>query len=69
MTFQGFSLTADLDTRIKRVGSRKLDASDADAAVARQQEEFALGDVNWTVVDASGSPDETLARARDNRAK
>ena len=64
VAFQGFFLTADLDTRVKRVGRRKLDASDADAAVARQQEEFALGHVNWTNVDASGSPAETLAKAR-----
>jgi len=64
VAFQGFFLTADLDTRIKRVGGRKLDASDADAAVARQQEELALGDVNWTIVDASGTPAETLTSAR-----
>jgi predicted kinase len=65
VAFQGFYLTADLDTRVKRIGARKLDASDADAAVARQQEEFALGDVSWTIVDASGSPAETLVKARD----
>jgi aminoglycoside phosphotransferase family enzyme/predicted kinase len=65
VAFQGFYLTADLDTRVKRIGARKLDASDADAAVARQQEEFALGDVRWTIVDASGTPAETLTKARD----
>jgi aminoglycoside phosphotransferase family enzyme/predicted kinase len=62
--FQGFHLTADLDTRIKRIGGRGPDASDANASVARQQEEFALGKVNWTSVDASGTPAETLTRAR-----
>lgn len=64
VAFQGFYLTADLDTRLKRIGGRGPDASDANAAVARQQEEFALGDVNWTIVDASGSPAETLVQAR-----
>jgi hypothetical protein len=64
VAFQGFYLTADLDTRIKRIGGRGPDASDANAAVARQQEEFALGAVNWTIVDAAGTPAETLAKAR-----
>jgi predicted kinase len=63
--FQGFHLTADLDTRIKRIGGRGPDASDANASVARQQEEFALGKVNWISVDASGTPAETLTRARN----
>ncbi len=61
--FRGLFLTADLATRLARVGERKLDASDADAAVARAQEEYDLGDIDWTRVDASGSPAETLARA------
>ncbi len=64
VAFQGFYLNADLETRVKRVGGRGPDASDADAAVARRQEEFALGDVEWTIVDASGTPAETLAGAR-----
>ena len=41
--FHGLFLTADLATRIARVGGRKGDASDADAAVARQQEQYDLG--------------------------
>jgi len=32
--------------------------------VARQQQELALGAVTWTIVDASGSPEETLTKAR-----
>lgn len=62
-TFHGLFLTADLATRLKRIGGRGPDASDADAKVARQQEEFALGAMNWRIVDASGSPEETLAKA------
>src|SRR5262249_13190430 len=36
--FHGLFLTADLDTRIKRIGGRTRDASDADAGIARTQE-------------------------------
>ena len=60
----GLFLVADLPTRLARVGARGPDASDADAAVARQQEGFDLGSVTWTMLDASGSPDVTLAKAR-----
>ena len=63
-TFHGLFLTADLATRLSRVGGRKGDASDADAAVAREQEHYDLGVLQWTSVDASGSPDETLRRAK-----
>ena len=62
--FHGLFLTADLATRLSRVGGRKDDASDADAAVARRQEQYDLGDLQWTLVDASGSPEETLRRAK-----
>ena len=40
------------------------DASDADASVARAQERYDLGPLEWTAVDASGTPAATLARAR-----
>jgi predicted kinase len=60
----GLFLTADLATRMARVGGRELDASDADAAVARAQEQYDLGTIDWDEVDASGTPDETLRRAR-----
>ena len=62
--FHGIFLEADLATRIARVGSRSRDASDADAAVARTQESYDLGTLGWRRVDASGNPEETLARAR-----
>jgi predicted kinase len=64
VAFRGLFLVADLQTRLARVGRRVLDASDADAAVVRQQERFKLGPVDWVEVDASGAPDETLKRAR-----
>jgi uncharacterized protein len=59
----GLFLTAPLATRVARVGARTDDASDADAGVARQQEDYDLGEMRWTVVDASGVPEETLQRA------
>ena len=62
--FRGLFLYADLPTRLHRVGARGPDASDADAAVARKQEEFAMGDTGWLNIDASGPPEQTLANAR-----
>lgn len=62
--FHGLFLVADLPTRLARVGERGPDASDADAAVAQRQEDFAIGDVTWEIIDASGAPEETLAQAR-----
>jgi hypothetical protein len=52
-------------TRIARVGRRAGDASDADARIAERQESYALGAMDWSVIDASGTPAQTLARARD----
>jgi hypothetical protein len=63
-TFHGLFLTADLNVRLSRVGGRKSDASDADATVARKQEQYDLGTMDWTPVDASGSPQQTLRRAK-----
>jgi aminoglycoside phosphotransferase family enzyme/predicted kinase len=61
--FQGLFLQTPLDTRTDRVGARRRDASDADANVARAQEDYDLGDIKWVKVDASGTPEETLTRA------
>src|SRR5581483_117551 len=67
--FCGLFLTADLNTRLRRIGMRGADASDADAAVARGQEDFDLGAVNWEKIDAAGTPDDTLARANAAAAR
>jgi len=64
VSFHGLFLTADLATRIARVSARAGDASDAGADIARQQEAYDSGAVTWTVVDASGTPAETLDHAR-----
>jgi len=63
LDFHGLFLTADMDTRIKRVGGRVNDASDADADIARRQEDYDLGDLDWHKVDASGTPEQTLTNA------
>ena len=62
--FHGLFLVADLATRLARVSSRRGDASDADEKVVAQQQTYALGRVEWSEVDASGTPDDTLSRAR-----
>ena len=62
--FHGMFLTADMTTRVSRVGARRADASDANAAVVRVQESYALGRNDWELVDASGTPESTLAHAR-----
>jgi aminoglycoside phosphotransferase family enzyme/predicted kinase len=62
--FRGLFLVADLPTRLERVSSRGPDASDADARVARLQDQFDIGTNTWTSVDASGAPERTLANAR-----
>jgi aminoglycoside phosphotransferase family enzyme/predicted kinase len=62
--FHGLFLTADLDVRVARVGTRTGDASDADAAIARAQEQYDLGELDWREVDASGTPEETLQRGK-----
>ena len=61
---QGLFLTADLQARLARVGNRRGDASDATRDVARAQENYDVGTLDWRQVDASGSPEQTAARAR-----
>src|ERR1700731_1188471 len=65
---RGLFLTADLATRIARVGGRTKDASDADTAVVEAQENYQLGALNWPKIDASGTLVETLRRARASLA-
>jgi predicted kinase len=62
--FHGLFLVADLATRLARVGARSADASDADARVAREQEDYDLGVVEWSKIDASRTPDDALESVR-----
>ena len=64
MRFVGLFLTADLATRLARIEQRKGDASDATRNVALMQETFAIGAVDWHMIDASGTPDQSLRSAR-----
>jgi aminoglycoside phosphotransferase family enzyme/predicted kinase len=61
---RGLFLTASLETRIARVGGRTKDASDAGPSVARAQETYDLGRLGWVEIDASGTPADTLKRAK-----
>jgi aminoglycoside phosphotransferase family enzyme/predicted kinase len=64
VAFHGLFLVADMTTRMARVTARRRDASDADSAIVRAQEQDALGHNDWDSIDASGTPQSTLARAR-----
>ena len=62
--FVGMFLTADLATRLARIEQRKNDASDATREVALMQETFVIGAVDWHMIDASGTPYQSLRSAR-----
>jgi uncharacterized protein len=61
--FEGIWLELSLEERVRRVGGRRGDASDADAEVARAQQDYDPGEIRWHRVDASGTPEDVLARA------
>jgi len=62
--FVGLFLVTDLATRLGRVALREKDASDATPALARLQEEYDLGAIDWTIIDASGLAEETVKRCQ-----
>jgi aminoglycoside phosphotransferase family enzyme/predicted kinase len=62
--FHGLFLTASPEVRVQRIGLRRGDASDATEAVALDQEAIDPGAIDWQLIDASGTPEETLARAK-----
>jgi uncharacterized protein len=62
--FVGLFLVTDLATRLNRVGRREGDASDATPEIAGLQEKYDIGAVDWTVIDASGTPLETLKQCQ-----
>jgi len=64
--FVGLFLTADLATRLARIEQRTGDASDATRNVALKQETFTIGAVDWHIIDASGTPDQSLRSARNS---
>jgi predicted kinase len=62
--FVGLFLVTDLATRLDRIGNRRSDASDATAEIAQLQEKYNIGAVEWTIIDASGTSDQTLMRCQ-----
>ena len=64
LPFVGLFLSTDLATRMKRVGHRKGDASDATPEIAQLQEKYIIGQVDWVAIDASGTEEQTLNRGK-----
>ncbi len=62
--FTGLWLEADAEAMAGRIRTRRGDASDATAEVLAQQLRQGPGPLDWTRIDASGSPSECLAAAR-----
>jgi predicted kinase len=58
-----FWLEAPRHVLLQRVGARKNDASDATPQVVERQMSYDLGELEWTRLDASGTPEETLCTA------
>ena len=58
--FVGFFLETDLATRQIRVARREADASDATPEIAKLQESYDVGAIDWIAIDASGTPEQTL---------
>ncbi|MGA7994924.1 MAG: AAA family ATPase [Bradyrhizobium sp.] len=62
--FIGLFLVADLATRLRRVGRREQDASDATPEIAGLQETYNIGPIDWGVIDASGTPEQSLKQCK-----
>jgi uncharacterized protein len=63
VAFAGLFLDAPLATRLERVASRRADASDADADVARRQTAEPLGERGWAALDGARTLGETTSLA------
>jgi predicted kinase len=64
VAFTGIWLTGDFRVLEARVAARRHDASDATVDVVRQQAQYDLGGLDWTQVDAGGTPEATLEAVR-----
>ncbi len=58
--FMGIWLEASSDVAQERIMQRTHDASDATASVREKQQHYNLGYINWQLVDADASMEETL---------
>lgn len=64
LPFVGFFLVSDLATRMDRVEHRAGDASDATLELVKIQDEYDVGSLDWNVIDASGTPEQTLQQSK-----
>jgi hypothetical protein len=62
--FHGIWLQVPFEVRAARVASRRDDASDATPAVVAAQRGYAVGVIDWRVIDASADPAAVAAAAR-----
>ena len=62
--FVGLFLVTDLATRLSRVDRRERDASDATPDIAGLQETYNIGPIDWAVIDASGTPEQSLKQCK-----
>ncbi len=63
LSFHGLWLEAPARVMEARVTARKFNASDADAAIVRQQLSYDLGAMEWTRIDSAGTKFSTLEKA------
>ena len=63
--FTGLWLDVNTAARVARVESRGKDASDADAGVARRQDDMEIGKMSWHRIDAGQSLGAMVAQIRD----
>ncbi len=64
VAFRGLWLEAPLALRLRRVGARARDASDADARVVAAQMAAPLGEAGWSALDAAGDLASLVEAAR-----
>ncbi len=62
--FDGLWLETPHETAAMRIRARRDDASDATVAVLEQQRSYAIGNMEWHLVDAGGSRDDVSEKAR-----
>lgn len=63
VAFHGVWLTASATTLMARVEARTADASDATTLVVHRQLAHEVGPLDWTLVDAEGSIERSIAAA------